>query len=68
MTRTSILLRASAAALGLMAAARQGPLTYGPEAAFNAQTRFPIAVEPHMATLRIPYDGTRAGKIGRAHV
>jgi pilus assembly protein CpaD len=58
MTRTSLFLRASVAAIGLLAAACDH-VTNGPEAAFNPVTRFPIAVEPRMATMRIPYDGPR---------
>lgn len=60
MIRTASLLRVSAAAIALALAAC-ADLTNGPDAAYNPMTRFPINVEPHMATLRVAYDGPRGG-------
>ena len=59
MTHTSFL-RASAASFALALTACNG-LTNGPEAAFDPMLRFPIQVEPKMATMRIPYEGPRVG-------
>jgi pilus assembly protein CpaD len=55
MTRFASLLRASLAATALALAACASPIN-GPEAAFNPMLRFPINVEPRMATLHIAYD------------
>lgn len=60
MTRKISFLRASSASVFLALAACSS-LTNGPEQAFNPRERFPVSVEPRMASLRIPYDGPRTG-------
>jgi pilus assembly protein CpaD len=57
MMQISKLLRASAALAALCLAACSTPITNGPEASFDPNTHFPVAVAPQMMTLRLPYDG-----------
>jgi pilus assembly protein CpaD len=57
MTQSSKLLLASAAIAALCLAACSTPVMNGPEASFDPNTRFPVAVAPQMMTLRLPYDG-----------
>src|SRR5580765_4755818 len=57
MTHMQKLMHAYVAVVALCLAACSTPLANGPEAGFDPDTHFPIAVEPQMMILRIPYDG-----------
>ena len=58
MNRFVHVLRGCAALAALLAGGCAVP--NGPEDEFRVEQRFPIAVEPHMETLRLPYDAARA--------
>jgi pilus assembly protein CpaD len=62
MTHLSKLSRTTVALAALCVAACASPATTGPEvSAVDPNVRFPVAVEPRMMTLRLPYDGGPAG-------
>ena len=55
MKRTDFMLRGLTAVAALLAAACAAPIN-GPEDEVRVENSFPIAVEPHMETLRVPSD------------
>jgi pilus assembly protein CpaD len=64
MTHSTKTLRASAVLAALFIAACASPISK-PENGTPIEQRFPIAVEPHMETLRVPYNAAR-GNIDEA--
>jgi pilus assembly protein CpaD len=58
MTHSTKTLRASAVLAALFIAACANPISQ-PESGLSVEERFPIAVEPQMETLRVPYNAAR---------
>jgi pilus assembly protein CpaD len=60
MTHSITFLRGCAALAAFALAACANPVN-GPEDALSVQDRFPIAVEPHMEMVRLPFNAARGG-------
>ena len=58
MTHSTKILRASAVLAALVIAACANPISQ-PESGLSVDQRFPITVEPHMESLRVPYNAAR---------
>jgi pilus assembly protein CpaD len=58
MTHSTKILRASAVLAALVLAACANPISQ-PESGLSVDQRFPITVEPHMESLRVPYNAAR---------
>jgi pilus assembly protein CpaD len=58
MKTSTKMLRASAVCLGLVIAGCASPVSH-PENGLSVEQRFPITVEPHMESLRVPYNAAR---------
>jgi len=58
MTSSTKIFRVGAALAGLLVTACANPIN-GPEDGLSVTDRFPITLEPHMESLRVPYDAAR---------